>query len=271
MIVLALLAFQVSTEQPAIPPRLPPAGSPELVRTVEIAFPTQGNTSLVEPSTYLYYIHTRPSRPSQNEWTPYDAQVPLEDFRRLWATGFLDNLRVDVTDEPYSNGVIGKHVTFNLEERQRVKIVDYTGSKAVETSKIEEKLKDAGTDIRLDTFIDAGVVRKVEGIVRQLLQEKGFQSANVTHTIQEMPGGPKLVHLTFHLDEGPKVRIRNVSFVGNHSVTSRTLRRQLKENKARPWWIPPLLPAWLLGGSAFQDGKFDEDADHILQYYRDRG
>ena len=65
-----------------------------------------------------------------------------------------------------------------MEERQRVKIVDYVGSKKIEVSKIDEKLKDANAQIRLDTFIDPGLVRKVEGIVRDMLREKGFQFAD---------------------------------------------------------------------------------------------
>ena len=99
-----------------------------------------------------------------------------------------------------------------MEERQRVKIVDYIGSKKVEISKIDEKLKEANAQIRLDTFIDPALVRKVEGIVRDMLREKGFQFANVTHEIKEIPGGPKLVHITFQMDEGPKVKIRKHRF-----------------------------------------------------------
>ena len=54
--------------------------------------------------------------------------------------------------------MIGKIVTYNMEERQRVKIVDYTGSKKIEMSKIDEKLKEPNCEIRLDTFIDPGLV-----------------------------------------------------------------------------------------------------------------
>ena len=48
-----------------------------------------------------------------------------------------------------------------------------------------------------------------------MFAEKGYEFAKVTHTIREVAGGPKTVHLTFNLDEGPKVRIRNIDFVGN--------------------------------------------------------
>ena len=39
-----------------------------------------------------------------------------------------------------------------------------------------------------------------------------------------MPGGPKLVHLTFKMDEGPKVKIRAIDFVGNKAISDGTLQ-----------------------------------------------
>ena len=267
MVAVALVALSLSVQQASVPANVPPADSPPLVRVIEIAFPSQGNASLVDAQTYLFYIHTRPSRPSERAWVPYDPAVALEDFQRLWATGFLDNLWIDVKDVPFDNGVVGKHIVFNLEERQRVKIVDYTGSTAIETSAIDEKLKEAHAAIRLDSFIDSGLVRTVEGVVRGLLQEKGFQFATVTHQIADMPGGPKLVHLTFHMAEGPKLKIRDVMFSGNRSVSARVLRRQLKANTPRPWWWP----GFLGGQRTYQEARFDEDADLIQQYYRNHG
>ena len=40
-----------------------------------------------------------------------------------------------------------------------------------------------------------------------MFSEKGYEFAKVTHTITEVAGGPKLVNLTFNLDEGPRSRI----------------------------------------------------------------
>jgi outer membrane protein insertion porin family len=267
MIAAALLTLTVAITQDPPSPHQPPPGSPPLVRIIEIAFPAQGNLSVVDAQTYLYYVHTRASRPSEQVWAPYDVQSALDDFQRLWNTGFLDNLWVDVTDVPYDNGVVGKHITFNLEERQRVKIVDYTGSKAIETSKIDEKLKELNSDIRLDSFIDSRLIRKVEGVIRDLLLEKGFQAASVTHAITEMPGGPKLVHVTFTMNEGPRVKIREVTFAGNKTVSDSVLRAQLKTNRQRSWWQP----SFLGGASTYQEAAFDQDADLIQQYYRDHG
>src|SRR5262245_47790179 len=186
--------------QQARPAAQPPADSGPIILFIAPCFLAQGNASVIEPQTYLYYIQLKFSTPSRNQWVPYDEsseKTMMDDFHRLWNTNFLDNLSIETSDYRFPNGVIGKIVTYNMEERQRVKIVDYVGSKKIETSKIYEKLKEANAEIRLDTFIDPGLVRKVEGIVRDMMREKGFQSAEVTPEIKEMPGGPKLVHLTF--------------------------------------------------------------------------
>ncbi|MEW5980931.1 MAG: outer membrane protein assembly factor BamA [Acidobacteriota bacterium] len=253
------------TAQPQAQPRLPPPDSPPLLRYIELRFPTQGNVSVIDPQTYQYHLQSRPSRSSDGVWTRYDEQSILEDFRRLWATNFLDNLWVEVKDAPYDNGVIGKHVIFNLEERQRVKIVDYTGSKKIEQSKIEEKLREEGVQIRLDSFIDPGLVRRVEGIVRGMFAEKGYEFASISHEIREIGGGPKLVHLSFVMDEGPKVRIRDIDFAGNRAVGDRALKRQMKSNRQQ-WFL-----SFITGRGTYQAAKFEEDAEKVVGYYRDRG
>ena len=63
--------------------------------------------------------------------------------------------------------------------------------------------------------------------------EKGYQFAEVKPTIKEVAGGPKMVHLTFHITEGPKVKIREVEFVGNKAIGDGKLRGKMKENKAQ--------------------------------------
>ncbi len=255
-------------QQVPLPAQLPPPGSGPVVYLMGACFPTQGGASVIDPQTYLYYIHLRPSRPSQGVWVPYDEKTEetiLEDFRRLWNTNFLDNLWVEVTDYRFPNGVVGKLVAYNMEERQRVKIVDYVGSKQVEVSKIEEKLREKNAVIRLDSFIDPGLIRRVAGIVRELYAEKGYQYAQVRPQVREVAGGPKLVHLTFLIDEGPKVKVRRVEFEGNRAVSDRALRRQMEANKGE-WLL-----SFITGRGTYQEAKFAEDAEKVVEYYRNKG
>ncbi len=252
------------------PASLPPAGSGPVVYLVFPCWEAQGNQTVIEPATYLYYIQLKPSAPSQGLWTPYDEAAEKaihDDFYRLWNTNFLDNVSVDTRDYKFSNGVIGKLVTYNMEERQRVKFgPDFVGSKQLDTTKIDEKLKELNLQIRLDTFLDAGLVKKVGGVVQDMMKEKGFQNAEVTPEIKEVPGGPKLVHLTYTISEGPKIKIQSIHFIGNKAISGGTLKGQMKDNKERSFWA-----RMFAGLSTYQEAKFDEDAEKVVEYYRDHG
>ncbi len=248
----------------------PPAGSAPVVYLIAPCWEAQGNQTVIEPATYLYYIQLKASQPSQGVWMPYDdttEKTMLEDFHRLWNTNFLDNLSIEVDDYKFANGVIGKMVTYNMEERQRLKIgPDFTGTKQIDTTKVDEKLKELNLQMRLDSFLDAGLIKKVGTVVQDMMKEKGFQNAEVTPEIKELPGGPKLVHLTYNIDEGPKIKIQSVEFVGNTAISDSTLQKRMKENKERPFYI-----RMFTGRSTYQEGKYDEDAERVVEYYRDQG
>ena len=97
------------------PAALPPASSGPVVLAIVPCFERQGGASMIDPQTYLYYIRLRPSLPSQGVWVAYDEAARtqmLADFRALWATSFLDDLRVEVIDYLLPNGVVGKLVKY---------------------------------------------------------------------------------------------------------------------------------------------------------------
>jgi len=255
-------------QQIPAPAKLPPAGSGPVVYLVGVCFPAQGGVSVIEPNTYLFYIQQKPSMPSQDVWMPYDPgaqETILGDFKRLWGTNFLDNLSIEVTDYPFANGVVGKLVAYNMEERQRVKIVDYVGTKKLEQTKIDEKLKELNAQIRLDSFLDPAMIKRVKNVIMEMLAEKGHQYAVVTPQIKAVAGGPKLVNLTFQIDEGPQVKIRKLDFDGNKAFGDSKLGRQFKNNKGT-WMF-----SFITGRGTYQEAKFEEDADKLVGYYRDHG
>jgi hypothetical protein len=103
-----------------LPGALPPTTSGPVVYMISPCFERQGGRSRLQPETYLREIHLKPSRPSQGQWTPYDSaaeQMILEDFQRLWNHFPLADLSIDIRDFHFSNGVIGKLVTYNITER----------------------------------------------------------------------------------------------------------------------------------------------------------
>ena len=252
------------------PPPLPPPDSPTLFTTLEIRAPTQGNVLSVEGNTYLYYMEIDEyiSLPSQGRWTPYDEtieQVLLGDFERLWNTGFLTDLTIEIVDDPYPNGVQGRRAVFLLEERERVRIVNFEGSEEYDRAEIDDAMESVGIELRLDSRIGPGVIRRTEGLLREMWAEKGFQFAEVTHEIAPLAGGPRVVELTFHIDAGPKVQVSDISFVGNDNISERSLKGQMRFTKER--W----LFSFIGGRGTYRPFGFEQDADLLVAHYRNNG
>ncbi len=249
---------------------LPPPDSPTLLNLVELRFPTQGNVPTVEMQTYLYYmeIDNYFTLPSQGVWTPYDdtlERVLLADFQSLWNTGFLTDLRIEIIDAPFPNGVAGRTVIFLMEERERVRTVTFEGSDEFDRSEINEAMELSSIELRLDSRIRPGLVQKTEGLLREMFGEKGYQFAEISHEIIPVAGGPKLVQLTFHIDQGPKVRVADISFVGNENISDRSLKRQMK-NTREPW-----LFSFITGRGTYKPFGYEQDAVALEAHYRNNG
>jgi hypothetical protein len=100
------------------PRAMPPEGSSPVVYMIAPCFTSQGARQPMP--TYLQDIQLKASRPSQDMWVPFDAaaeQVVFSDFERLWRNHSLRDLSVEVRDFQFSNGVIGKLVTYNIAEQ----------------------------------------------------------------------------------------------------------------------------------------------------------
>ncbi|HEX5108939.1 MAG TPA: BamA/TamA family outer membrane protein [Vicinamibacterales bacterium] len=247
---------------------LPPAGSPPVLWQIEVCFPKQDNAAFVPIESYLFYMKAddQPrSTPSNGTWVPYTAafeQTLRDDFKSLWAQGLLEDLSIEVTDAQFPNGTVGRIVSFVMEERDRVKIVSYEGSKQLDRSKLEEQLRERKMEIAADSLLDERRIKQVEAVVRDMLQEKGF-TADVTSTITRVEG--KTVNLTFHIVEGRKVKIRKVDWVGNKDIKDGKLTKQMKENK------PGGLLGWITGGGTWNATKYEEDAERVREYYQNHG
>jgi outer membrane protein insertion porin family len=264
-----LPVFTTPCNNEYVPRAAPPDGSGPVALVMELCFEKQGGSPTIDPETYYYYINyeEQVSTPSAGDWKPYTdvtEQTIRDDFKRLWSQNFLEDLSIEAVDYRFPNGVIGKVVTFHMEERERVKVITYEGTKQLDRTKIEEQLRDRGIAIPADSLLDERKIRQVENVVREMMVEKGF-SPDVTHEIKASSTGSKTVDIVFHVNEGRKLKIKDVEFVGNSEVSDGKLQRQLKDNK------PTGLISFITGTGTYNAAKFEEDAERVVDYYQNRG
>ncbi len=165
----------------------------------------------------------------------------------------------------------GKVVMFRVVERKRIQIIDYRGSKALTTTNIEDGLKEQEEGLKIDTFYDVSKARKVEGIIKKMLSDKGYPFATVKHEAKTIGGAGQQV--SFIVTDGPKAQIKEIDFVGNEKFSDAELRGQLKKLKGKGFFNL----SWLGGKSTYTEdkwlgGKEDPgDASRLQDFFLNRG
>lgn len=209
----------------------------------------EGNQRIAT-ETYLYYISVKPGQ-------QLDEQQLRNDFRRLWGTGFLNDLKILTENTPQ-----GVNVIFKVDEKPLVKLIEYSGNKKISKEDIETKLKDANIVIRSEQPFDPAVAKKVTNEIEKLMVEKGLQFGTATYKTEEIAGGTKV---TFVVDEGPKVRIGQIEFEGNQVFSDGKLRKKMKDTKEHG------MLSWVTRKDDFEKEKFEKDMEKVRELYFDNG
>ncbi len=160
----------------------------------------------------------------------YNENALERDFMALWNTGFLDDVRLEVSD-----GEKGKIVTFVVREKKLVRSIDYKGLSSVPASDVLERFKERKVGLSIQSQFDPVVVKRAQVVIKQLLAERGRQFATVRTRTRNIP--PNSVALTFIVVEGPKVKIGKIRFEGNTVFSNHKLVRAMKYS--RPTGAPP--------------------------------
>jgi outer membrane protein insertion porin family len=195
----------------------------------------EGNKRIAT-ETYLYYISVKAG-------DKYDESAVQNDFRRLWQTGFLDDLKVE-TEKTAS----GLEVIFKVKERPLVKSIEYTGNKKVSTEDIQTKLKDENINLRTDQPLDPYLAQRVANSISKLMTEKGLQFGTASYKTE--PIGDSYAKLIFVVDEGPNVKIGDIEFEGNEVFSDGKLKGRMKDTKEH-WMF-----SWITKKDDFEKEKF---------------
>jgi len=193
----------------------------------------------------------------------YDPQALERDFNSLWNTGYYDDLRFERQDTPKGGVIIYIYVT----EKPTIREIKYTGLSSVSQSDVLDRFKKEKVGLTQESQYDPTKVKRAEVVLKNLLGEHGRQFATIRTEIHKIP--PAAVSLDFVIKEGPKVKVGNIKFDGNHKVKSRELRSAMKNTK--PIGIPHSLILENLFSRTYDASKLDEDAERVRFFYQTKG
>ncbi|MBI4353346.1 MAG: outer membrane protein assembly factor BamA [Candidatus Omnitrophica bacterium] len=219
------------------------AFSQEAEKTVK-AIDVKGNKT-ISTLTILAKVKTQVN-------VPLSSTVLNEDLKRLYGLGYFTDVRIE--QEDYDGGV---KVVFHVAEKSVLKEIRIEGNGKIHKDQIKKEMQSVIGD-----FVDQKRVRDDVEAVRRLYEKKGFSEARVESSLDADPDTNQAV-LSVRINEGTKVRIRDIRVTGNDSIKAGDILKKIKTKKMS-WW------GWLHSGF-LKEEELLEDVERIKALYDEAG
>ncbi|MBM4404175.1 MAG: outer membrane protein assembly factor BamA [Candidatus Cloacimonetes bacterium] len=157
---------------------------------------------------------------------------------------------IQFESEPYMQGVI---IIVTVDENPVVDGVQYYGFKVLKKDKIDELYT-----IRTGSYWTQQTKLEIISKLRKEYISRGYNNAVVRIEEKSLPGNR--IAIDIYCDEGKRLAIRQITFVGNNSFEDKQLLKRMKTK-----------PANLLRSGRFEAEKFEQDIENILAFYRKNG
>lgn len=218
----------------------------EVIEKIEI----QGNERVTR-ETIMYYI-------SLEEGDLYNRNILRKDFKVLWSTGFFSDIKIKEEE-----GTRGKIVKIIVEENPVIQNIVYKTGKKVKKDDIVNKLKEEDKYILPYSYYSEHKIKGIKKTILDLLAEKGLTSGKVKVNVNKK--GENEVEVAFDINEGPKVKVGEIEFVGEPKVLESTLEWSMKENKEHN------LISWIMGKDVFKQNQLSKDLEAVKKKLRQNG
>jgi outer membrane protein insertion porin family len=219
-------------------------GSEPVVGDIEIEFVDIRNVS---DEAILARVQVR-------EGMPFNQNLVDRSIRNLYATRLFDFIEARTENLP--GGQV--RVIFTVQARYKISSIEIEGAEKQKPRRLRREVTS-----RVGQSLDERRIRRDADSILEFYRDKGFTEARVDYRVdRNRETGQGAV--TFLINEGQKLKIDDVEFVGNTAFSSRRLRGAMEVR--RHWFL-----SWLTGSGKFDEAKFQEDLDRLRTLYLNAG
>ena len=190
-----------------------------------------------------------------------ELTVPGEDItgivRRLVAQRYFEDVSLVLDSLSTARDTAWFKVL--VKERPRVSRWLYTGVKSGEKKDLQERL-----NLRPGREFSDYVKNASVDIIKRYYKEKGFLNVGVDVDVQKDSMIRSAIRVTFNVDRGQKVRIKNINFTGNTDVKARKLAKNMKETHAATWYN-------FFKSKKFKEKEYQTDRKTVLDAFNEAG
>jgi outer membrane protein insertion porin family len=182
----------------------------------------------------------------------YEAEQLRNDMKNVFKMGYFDDVRLRVDDTAR-----GKAVIFEVKEKPVIGQVGISGQDELKEDAIREVIS-----VIPNTILNPQKIREAVDNIKSLYKSKGFYNTEVTPELT-YPNTDR-VNITFAIQEGEKVFIKDIRFAGNESFKDSALQKVMG-TKEKGWF------SWFTESGVLKRDILEQDASRITSFYHNHG
>ncbi len=182
----------------------------------------------------------------------FDLKTIDDDLKRLYNTGYFDDISVDVKDT-----VDGKIVTFIVKEKPMIGTIEIKGAKKISKKDILEVM-----DTKPKGLLNLKVLSSDLEKIRELYKKKGYYNVKVSYKVKRISLGRAELILNIH--EGKKLYIKKITIKGAKKLKEKDIKKVLALSERGIF-------SWFTGSGIFKEEFLDRDVAAIEAFYANKG
>ncbi len=183
----------------------------------------------------------------------FSPEKVQSNIKNIYRMGFFD--LVEVESEGLEGGLA---LHFIVHEKPFLMEVVFEGNENIEKDSLNEALQ-----IKTNTFFDKKAIKSYVKQVQATYEADAYYNASVIPVIQKLPENQ--VVLTFLIEEGDQVYIRNIEIEGNKVFKTKKIRKQMETDTY--FW----LSSWMTESGRYKKEQLAFDRERIKDLYLNNG
>jgi outer membrane protein insertion porin family len=179
---------------------------------------------------------------------PFSAAALDAALKRLYASGQFEDVKIRKADG---------RVVVTVVEAALVDRVAFEGNKRIKDDVLGKEVQSKPLGALLRATVQSDVQRIVE-----IYRRAGRYDVKVTPKVVSLPSNR--VNLVFEIDEGAKITVRDVRFVGNRAFSAGRLAGIIRT-------APTSLFSFFKGSDVFDADRVEADRDLLRRFYLSKG